>query len=80
MYSFVVGMILRYRIAIRFRAKTPKMNTEKRLLDLYRASDARGRASILEHAESTAEDWPADDLSLPNNEKLAPSSLPSSEL
>lgn len=34
------------------------MNDEQKLLTAYRASDARGKASILDYATSTAEDWP----------------------
>lgn len=32
---------------------------EQALLVAFRASDERGKQSILDHAVSTAEDWPA---------------------
>jgi hypothetical protein len=34
---------------------------ELALIESFRKADQRGRESIVEHALSTAEDWPADD-------------------
>lgn len=34
------------------------MNAEQKILEAYRASDTRGKLSILEYAMSMAEDWP----------------------
>ncbi len=34
------------------------MTDEQKILSAYRASDVRGKRSILEYALSTAEDWP----------------------
>ena len=34
------------------------MTAEEQLIAAYRRADARGKLSIIENAESTAEDWP----------------------
>lgn len=56
------------------------MTDEQKLLAHYRASDDRGKSSILEHAASTAEDWPAESPSQLNNGVSDPVSLSGSEL
>ena len=34
------------------------MTAEEKLIAAYRKADGRGKGSIIEHAESTAEAWP----------------------
>lgn len=57
------------------------MTDEQKLLKSYRLADDRGKASILDHAVSTAEDWPniIDELQLTHSSS-APVGLACSEL
>lgn len=41
-------------------APSPLTSRETELINNYRKADQRGRESIAEHAQSTAEDWPSE--------------------
>lgn len=53
-----------------------KMTNERKLLSAYAMSDDRGKQSILDHALSTAEDWPLVNVVIPSS----PVSLPGGKL